>query len=119
MGGSHVVDARDVPAVHSVFVAIFWGLPASASVVRSVGFSELVDKSDLIVVARVTDAVSFWENGWIFTDVTLMPSMNVKPAGEPTAGPVVVRTLGGTVGEDRLEVSDVPKFSGERRGSSF
>jgi hypothetical protein len=76
--------------------------------------SDLAQRSDVIVTGTVASLKSYWnaDRSLIHTDVTIQPEEFVK--GRADRG-VVVRTLGGEVGDMRLIVEDQPAFSlGER-----
>src|SRR5882672_7016157 len=74
-------------------------------------FDQLVKDAELIFQGTVTDARSIWEGEGgqrhIETYVTFTVDDNVK--GDAGAS-YTIRMLGGTVGEETMEVSDAPKF---------
>jgi hypothetical protein len=74
-------------------------------------FDQLVKQAELIFQGTVTDARSVWEGEGgqrhIETYVTFKVDDNVKgDAGNS----YTIRMLGGTVGDQTMEVSDAPKF---------
>ena len=81
----------------AVALAVGWtARPASATILRELGLSELVRQADRVVVARVEARVSRWEGGRIVTDVTLRVEDSAK--GDARVGErVVVTTMGGSV----------------------
>jgi hypothetical protein len=82
-----------------------------ATTVVAPTFDELVDRAQLIFEGTVTDVRSQWagEGGQrhIVSDVTLTVTDALK--GEAGAT-YTLRMLGGTVGDDTMEISDAPKF---------
>jgi hypothetical protein len=74
-------------------------------------FDQLVRQAELIFQGTVTDARSVWEGEGgqrhIETYVTFKVDDNVK--GDAGAS-YTIRMLGGTVGDQTMEVSDAPKF---------
>jgi hypothetical protein len=74
-------------------------------------FDQLVKQAELIFQGTVTDARSVWEGEGgqrhIETYVTFRVDDNVK--GDAGAS-YTIRMLGGTVGDQTMEVSDAPKF---------
>ncbi len=89
---------------------------ARATTVVPPTFDELVQEAQLIVQGTVTDVKSQFigegSNRHIVTFVTVSVEDALK--GDPGAS-YTFRMLGGTVGDETLEVSDAPKFKvGER-----
>jgi hypothetical protein len=84
---------------------------AQATTVIPPSFDELVEQAQLIFQGTVTDTQSQWtgEGGSrrIVTYVTFKVDEAIK--GEP-GETYTVRMLGGTVGDQTMEVSDSPKF---------
>ena len=76
-------------------------------------FDELTAASDKVIVGSVGTRSSHWgDDSRIYTDVVISPDVTIKGAEE---GAVVVRTMGGTVGDTRMSVSDGPELpEGER-----
>ena len=76
--------------------------PAQATLFRGLSLSELVKASELIVLATPLDASSHWEllggRQRIVTD-TRVRVEDVVAKDAPRDGELLVRTLGGTVGE--------------------
>jgi hypothetical protein len=74
-------------------------------------FEELVQQAELIFQGTVTDVRSVWEGEGaqrhIDTYVTFQIDEKVK--GEATSS-YTIRMLGGTVGDETMEVTDSPKF---------
>jgi hypothetical protein len=76
--------------------------------------TELTMRSDVIVTGMVASLRSYWnsDHTLIFTDVTIRPEEFTKGRVD---GDLVVRTVGGEVGDMSLVVEDMPVFSlGER-----
>ena len=74
-------------------------------------FEQLVQQAELIFQGTVTDVRSVWEGEGaqrhIDTYVTFQIADSVK--GNPGAS-YTIRILGGTVGDETMEVTDTPKF---------
>src|SRR5262249_19561261 len=74
-------------------------------------FEQLVDQAEFIFQGTVTDVRSVWEGEGaqrhIDTYVTFQIGNALK--GNP-GGSYTIRVLGGTVGEDTMEVTCAPKF---------
>jgi hypothetical protein len=83
----------------------------SATTVVPPTFEQLVQQAELIFQGTVTDSRSVWEGEGgqrhIETYVTFNIEDNLK--GQPGTS-YTIRMLGGTVGEETLEVTDTPKF---------
>jgi hypothetical protein len=80
---------------------------------RRQNYDELAALSDKILLGSVALRSSFWgDDARIYTDVVLSPEVGIKGSDE---GAVVVRVLGGTVGDTKMTVSDGPELDeGER-----
>ena len=86
---------------------------ASGSVVRVLSLPQLVERSDVVVVASVESAASAWVDGRIVTDVVVVVGEGV--AGAAAGGRLIVRTLGGEVDGIGQRVFGEPQLrSGER-----
>src|SRR5262249_26780860 len=74
-------------------------------------FDQLVTEAELIFQGKVTDLRSLWvgegTERTIVTDVTFQIEDTIE--GAPGKS-YTIRILAGTVGQDSIEVSDVPKF---------
>lgn len=83
----------------------------SATMVVPPTFEQLVQQAELIFQGTVTDSRSVWEGEGgqrhIETYVTFNIEDNLK--GQPGTS-YTIRMLGGTVGDETLEVTDTPKF---------
>jgi hypothetical protein len=84
----------------------------TASTVIPPTFEQLVQQAELIFQGTVTDVRSVWEGEGaqrhIDTYVTFQIDDNVK--GNTTSS-YTIRMLGGTVGDETMEVTDSPKFT--------
>jgi hypothetical protein len=92
------------------------GRPAEATLVRRLDLPELVATADRIVVADVQALRTAWDasHRTIYTTVELRVRESWK-GPLPSDGAVVIRHLGGTVGEIEMTVHGAPTFSvGER-----
>jgi hypothetical protein len=108
-----VRNRKGAKALGAALVLLFAAGQAWA-LMMPISQTELTRRSDVIVTGTVAALKSYWnpDHSLIYTDVTLEPEEFAK--GRADRG-VVVRTLGGEVGEMRLIVEDQPAFSlGER-----
>ena len=84
---------------------------ASATTVVAPTFDQLVKQAELIFQGTVTDSRSVWEGEGgqrhIETYVTFQIEDSVK--GQPGTS-YTIKMLGGTVGDETMEVTDTPKF---------
>lgn len=101
------------PMLYSV--AILAGLllaaPLGAVIMRALSLNELVEGSDRIVLATVISNESRWndEHTRIYTYTTIRVEEYLKGSGS-VGETLVVRTLGGAVGEMGLHVEGAPVF---------
>jgi hypothetical protein len=100
--------------LRSIFLAAVACVTAAsvhATTVVAPTFDELVERAQLIFEGTVTDVQSQWagEGGQrhIVSYVTLQVTDGVKGDAGAT---YTLRMLGGTVGDDTMEISDSPKF---------
>jgi hypothetical protein len=84
---------------------------AHASLVEALDLAALVERSDEVVLARVVSAESrFNDRGRIVTDVTMQVEETQKGARAPGAM-IVVRHLGGAVGDLGMRIAGEPTFT--------
>src|SRR5437016_7899534 len=92
------------------FIGIAFVRVTATSVIAPT-FEQLVQQAELIFQGTVTDVRSVWEGEGalrhIDTYVTFQIDENVK--GQATSS-YTIRMLGGTVGDETMEVTDSPKF---------
>ena len=102
-----------------LLAALAMASPAGASVVQALDLAQLVQRADEIVVARaVSKQSSFDEFGRIVTDVELAVESASK--GDCVAGDtIVVRHLGGIVGDLGMRVAGAPSFALDERAMVF
>jgi len=82
------------------------------ALVVKMSLDNLSREASSIVVGKVLDTQSRWEDGNIYTYVTISVELYVKGAGDRQ---VTIKVLGGTVGDITEWVSDAPIFQvGER-----
>jgi len=93
---------------------IFLGLAfarVSATTVIPPTFEQLVKQAELIFQGTVTDARSVWEGEGGQRHIETYVTFNVEDSVKGQAGTsYTIRMLGGTVGNDTMEVTDTPKF---------
>lgn len=78
--------------------------PAAASAVLALSLDDLVDKSDVVVLVTPKSRTARWEAGRIVTYTTVV--VDAPVGGGPAAGDsLVVRTMGGVVGDIGQKVS--------------
>src|SRR5437762_9779348 len=84
----------------------------SATIVVPPTFEQLVQQAELIFQGTVTNVRGVWEGEGaqrhIDTYVTLQVQDNVKGSAGTS---YTIRMLGGTVGDETMEVTDTPKFN--------
>jgi len=78
----------------------------SALVVKK-NLEQMTIESDTIITGTVVNKESYWENGKIFTDVTISVGENIKGK---TENKIIIQVPGGVVGDIYAQVSDVPMF---------
>src|SRR5437588_12298255 len=85
---------------------------ANATTVIPPTFEQLVQQAELIFQGTVTNVRSVWEGEGaqrhIDTYVTFQVQDNVKGSAGTS---YTIRMLGGTVGDETMEVTDTPKFN--------
>jgi len=93
---------------------IFLGLAfarVSATTVIPPTFEQLVKQAELIFQGTVTDARSVWEGEGGQRHIETYVTFNVEDSVKGQAGTsYTIRMLGGTVGDETMEVTDTPKF---------
>lgn len=94
-------------ALSVVTAAVIGSVSARATTVDPPTLRQMVDRADRIFVGEVTDVRSYRTGASIHTDVTFRTSETVKGASSQM---VLLTFLGGTVGEDTLEVAGMPRF---------
>jgi len=101
--------------------------PARASMVEALDLDMLVAEADEVVLARVIKQWSHYdERGRIVTDYSMQVEQTEKGASVPGAA-LVVRRLGGVVGDRGLRISGEPSFQvgelvllfGDRNGEPY
>ncbi len=81
--------------------------PSVFALVEKKSINDLTRDSDNIITGKVLSKESYWENGYIFTNVTVSTDSRIKGNSD---NKVTVKIPGGTVGEIYADVSDVPLF---------
>ena len=91
-------------------VALLCSQAAFATTVQKLSLQDLTKRSESIVMARVTDAVSAWDAGHkeIYTTYTLQILNAVK--GRKGESTVTIRQIGGTVDNIASIVPGMPSF---------
>ncbi len=94
--------------VFSVFLVVVLAVPCFPLMLK-LSLEELNSGADLIATGKVVEKECMWgERGkWIYTYVTLAVGEYIKGEGERE---VIVRHLGGEVGEKGLIVGNMPSF---------
>jgi hypothetical protein len=75
-------------------------------------FEQLVNQAELIFEGTVTDSRSVWEGEGGQRHIETYVTFNIEDSvkGQPGSS-YTIRMLGGTVGDETMEVTDAPKFS--------
>jgi hypothetical protein len=96
-----------VSALALLTLLISTSLPNATALVIEKNLNEMTTEADIIVTGKVVNKESYWENGKIFTDVTISVGQKIK--GRPE-NEIIVQVQGGVVGDIYSQVSDVPLF---------
>lgn len=107
---------RSTAAVAAALAALCLATaPAVASVTEALDLPTLVRESDFVLVGRATHAEARWDAGRrIVTDVTLRVERSMKGDAAP-GDEVIVRQLGGSIGELGMRVAGEPTIgTGDR-----
>ncbi len=95
-----------------VLCATFALSSARATTVIPPTFDELVSQAEVIIQGTVTDVKSQWTGEGAQRHIVSYVTVKVEETIKGKAGDsYTLQMLGGTVGEDTLEVSDSPKFA--------
>jgi len=90
------------------FIGLLSVLVLNASaLVQEKDLKSLTDEANTIVMGEVIKEKSYWEDGKIFTDVTISTKLYLKGAKEDK---ITVKIPGGTVNKISAMVSDTPSF---------
>ncbi|HST29589.1 MAG TPA: hypothetical protein VLK27_01975 [Chthoniobacterales bacterium] len=83
----------------------------SATTVIPPTFEQLVQQAELIFQGTVTDSRSVWEGEGGQRHIETYVTFNIEDSvkGQPGTS-YTIRMLGGTVGDETMEVTDTPKF---------
>lgn len=98
-----------------VIVFCFFGTPANATTVMMLTDTELIVNSRLVVSGRVVSVTSAWDDSaaMVWTYVEVATDRVLK--GEISETTIVLKQLGGTVGQSGVRVCGQPEFGvGER-----
>ena len=82
-------------------------IPNAGALVKEKSLSDFAIGSDSIITGKVINKESYWEDGNIFTYVTVSANEHIKGKSDSQ---FKVKVPGGTVGNVHAEVSDVPTF---------
>jgi hypothetical protein len=115
----HFVKPRRLARSFAVLALLLAASPAAASITVALDLAELVAASEAVVVATVVDRRSQWDSERrIVTDVTLRIDDTMK--GHYGRGEdIVVRRLGGAIGDLGMRVEGEPTFSDGERAVLF
>src|SRR5206468_12143052 len=91
--------------------------PMTATTVIPPTFEQLVNQAEFIFQGTVTDVRSVWEGEGAQRHIDTYVTFQVDDALKGTlGGSYTIRVLGGTIGQDTMEVTCAPKFQlGERQ----
>lgn len=94
-------------------------VPADASITEALDLTELVRESDAIFVGRATRSESLWDSRRrIVTDVTVEVEQTMK-GGVADGEQVVLRQLGGSIGDLGMRVAGEPQLAAGDRAVLF
>lgn len=82
--------------------------PTSATTIIPVSLTELTGKVDTIVAGVVRESHAYWDEGRIYTDITVETMEFIKHPTPDRPREIVIQCLGGQVGDMRMEVHGVP-----------
>lgn len=82
--------------------------PVAGAQVRNLTLTDLCTHADRVVVGGVSKMESRWQGQKIVTDVTIIPTENLKGEGNV---PFIITIPGGTVGNVTLRASEAPTFA--------
>ena len=82
-------------------------IPNVVALVEKKSISDLTRDSDNIITGKILSRESYWENGNIFTNVTVSVNRHIKGS---SGNKITAKVRGGTVGNVYEEVSDIPLF---------
>jgi hypothetical protein len=84
---------------------------ATATTVIPPTFDQLVQQADVIFQGSVTEVKSVWEGEGAQRHISSYVTFQVQDSIKGNAGAsYTIRMLGGTVGDETMEVTDTPKF---------
>ncbi|VVS95029.1 hypothetical protein [Desulfoluna spongiiphila] len=98
-------------AFFSILLFLFSVPTTSATTVIPVSLTQLTQKVDTIVAGVVRETHAYWDEGRIYTDVTLETMEFLKHPTAHRPETIVVRTMGGQIGDMRMEVHGVPDLA--------
>lgn len=90
--------------------------PNAVALVEKKSLNDLSMDSDKIITGKVLGKESYWENGNIFTNVTVSADIHIKGSSD---NQVIVKVRGGKVGNVYEEVSDIPLFDDNEKSFAF
>jgi len=99
------------------YFSLFAGLVASLSSMHATTvipptFDQLVEQADVIFQGTVTNVRSVWEGEGAQRHIDTYVTFQVQESVKGNAGAsYTIRMLGGTVGDETMEVTDTPKFN--------
>jgi hypothetical protein len=99
------------------YFSLFAGLVASVSSMHATTvipptFDQLVQQAEIIFQGTVTNVRSVWEGEGAQRHIDTYVTFQVQESVKGDAGAsYTIRMLGGTVGDETMEVTDTPKFN--------
>jgi len=95
-----------------LIIGVFVSLSVTATTVIPPTFDQLVKQAEFIFQGTVTDSKSVWEGEGAQRHIETYVTFNVEDNVKGDAGPsYTMKILGGTVGDETMEVTDTPKFN--------
>jgi len=113
------VTLRRLPGLCALLALVLAASPALATVTTALDLRELVTRADLVTVATALHRESRWDaRRRIVTDVTLRVDQVFKGEGRE-GSEIVVRRLGGAIGDLGMQVAGAPSFEDGQRSLIF
>ena len=106
------LECRRLSSVGVAALALLLAIEISASVVIKMSLEELVDKADVIVEGQVEAVYTQWDNGRQLTFTYVAVRVDDPLKGDRTRS-LLIRQLGGRIGNYELTVPGMPRFRQE------
>ena len=101
---------RCLPLILFAPIASLWVALSYATEIIPSTLEYMTGFSDAIIIGYVNDQNSYWENGKIYTNISVDVEKFVKVPQNETSSPIELKIPGGKVGDIGLEVDQAPVF---------